>query len=145
MKYAVYVALAPLLFVGTTLFLLLYSESGKEYTAGRGAFLPEVKLPSSPVLVVVQSMTLQQLDAQKEDWERGNQPVDEEWMPTSGLVVKSRLFQYHFPLRMKRKEGHVEEAELGVDEERVKELAEARAILSDMQELERAALQRSRT
>jgi len=138
MKYAVYVTLAPLLFVGTTLFLLLYAEGGKDYTAGRGAFLPDVKLLTpNPVLVVVQPMSLQQLDAQREDPDRQNQPVEEEWIATSGLVVKSRLFQYHFPLRMKRREGHVDEAEVGVTEERVRELAEAREILANMRELER--------
>jgi hypothetical protein len=147
MKYSVYLALAPLLFVGTTLFLLLYAETGKDYTAGRKAFLPEVKLlVPKPVLVVVEPMTLKRLDEQVRDSQSTIQQEEErEWIVTSGLVVESRLFEYHFPLRMKRKPDHVDEAEVGISEERLRDIAEAKEILESMRELERAKLGRSKS
>lgn len=146
MKYSVYLALAPLLFVGTTLFLLLYAETGKDYTAGRKAFLPEVKLlVPKPVLVVVEPMTLQRLDEQIRDPESTIQQEEREWIVTSGLVVESRLFEYHFPLRMKRKPDHVDEAEVGIAEERLRDIAEAKEILESMRELERSKLGRSKS
>lgn len=147
MKYSVYLALAPLLFVGTTLFLLLYAETGKDYTAGRKAFLPDVKLLTpKPVLVVVEPMTLQRLDDQIKDRESTIEREEErEWIATSGLVVESRLFEYHFPLRMKRKPDHIDNEEVGISAERLQDIAEAREILSSMQELERTQLGRSKS
>ena len=147
MKYSVYLTLAPLLFVGTTLFLLLYAETGKDYTAGRKAFLPDVKLlVPKPVLVVVEPMSLQRLDEQIRDPESTIEREEEkEWIGTSGLVVESRLFEYHFPLRMKRKADHVDETEVGISEERLRDIAEAREILESMREIERTQLGRSKS
>lgn len=134
MKYAGSLTWTLLLFVATTVLLLLYADSGKVQKNTQTGFLQESE-------EVTRKPEDREVAPVKEDVPSNASPATE-WISSAGLVVSSKLFTYHFPATVRVPEAYREHPSPGVSAERIKEIQQAKDILADMQRLEREKLSR---